>query len=345
VSDPLVEVTQLPIANNAFEVPKTAFIMPAAFSPTGSDVELELGMTFTIRAATDICGGIAGSVITIGTELVDSSFAAVPWGTEPAAPLASCDDEPAEPLPRRMDCPEVVEGLNEGFMSGGIERSFHVFLPSDHDPAAATPVVYLFHGLTSSPMYILDGSKMDQFVDELGFILVVPASYPEGAIEWDTASAADSPDLAFFDDLQMCVTTQLGGDPQRQYTAGLSAGSFQAMYLGLYRAETVAATAAFSTGLIAPVRQDAPQRPFLTAWGGPEDAAFEQNFAVLTAALNTELRALGHDVVTCDHGEGHVWMAEFTPWALEFMFAHALGDALAFSTLPAGFPDHCMILE
>lgn len=345
LSDDLLTATDLPITDGGFTLPATAFVLPAAFSPTGSDVDLELGLSFTVRASDDLCGGLSGSVITIGTDLVDSTFAAVPWGTEPAAPLASCDDAPAEPLPRRMDCPSLVAGRNEGFTSGGLERAFTVFLPTDHDPSVATPVVYLFHGLTSSAETILEYTAMADRVDELGFILIAPESHPDGAIEWDTASAADSPDLAFFDDLQRCVIEELGGDPQRQYTAGLSAGSFQAVYLGLYRAESVAAIAAFSTGLIAPVRQDAPLRPFLTTWGGPDDEAFGQNFQVLTQALNTELRALGHPVVTCDHGEGHTWTTEFTPWALAFLFAHTLGDPLAFDSLPAAFPQYCNILE
>lgn len=344
VSDALFTVTDLPIVDGTFTLPAQTFVLPGAYSPTGSDVDLILGMAFTVRGPDDMCGALVGDVVTIGTALEESTFAAVPWGTEPTAPAAACDDGPPAMLPRRVDCPAITAGRNTGFMSAGIERAFTVFLPTDHDPGQSTPVVFLYHGLTSNADAILDATQMADFVDDLGFILVVPESYPEGAIEWDTASAADSPDLAFFDDLQRCTISALGGDPARMYTAGLSAGSFQSVYLGLYRAETVAASVGFSTGLIAPVRQDAPPHPFLTAWGGPDDTAFDQNFEVLTGALNAELRALGHPVITCDHGQLHVWDADFTPWALQFLFAHALGDGLAFEALPDSFPDHCRIL-
>lgn len=344
VSDALFTVTDLPIVDGVFTLPEQTFVLPGPYSPTGSDVDLALGMTFTVRAADDMCGDLVGNVITLGTALEASTFAAMPWGTEPTVPAAACDDGPPTVFERRTDCPAIVAGRNMGFTSGGIERAFRVFLPADHDSATPAPVVFLYHGLTSDADAIINGTAMADFVDDMGFILIVPESYPEGAIEWDTASAADSPDLAFFDDLQMCAMSELGADPARMYTAGLSAGSFQSMYLGLYRAETVAASVGFSTGLIAPVRQDAPIRPFLTAWGGPDDLAFDQNFEVLTGALNAELRALDYPVITCNHGLLHVWESEFTPWALEFLFAHTLGDTLAFDALPESFPAYCEIL-
>lgn len=344
VSAPILVAEDLAVVDGAFEVPRTAFVMPAAFSPTGSDVQLELGMTLQIRAPDDLCGTVIGSVITIGTELEASTFAAVPWGTEPAAPLASCADVPAPPLPRRDSCPSLVEGPNTGFESAGLMREFLVFLPEGHDPQVPTPTIFLFHGLTASAEAMVESSAMDTFVDDLGFILIAPRSHEDGAIEWDSSSAGDNPDLAFFDDLSACAIESLGADPARLYTTGLSAGSMEASYLGLYRSEVVAATASLSTGLLAPVRQDAPPQPFLTAWGGAEDLAFDQNFEVLTQALNTELRALGHPVVTCNHGQEHYWRAEFTPWVLEFLLAHALGDALAFEALPDTFPDYCSIL-
>lgn len=344
LSEPILELSGIAIVDGRFLIPRTLFTMPGAFSPTGSDVDLDLELDVEVRGPTDLCGTVVGEVISINSTLEQSTFAAVPWGTEPAAPLASCDDQPAEPLPRREDCPDLVAGRNMGFMSGGIERAFHVFLPPDHDPETPTPLVLLYHGLTANVEGILAGTDMASFVDERGFILIAPESYPDGAIEWDTASAADSPDLAFFDDLHRCAIERLGADPARIYTTGLSAGSFQAMYLGLYRAEKVATSAGFSTGLIAPVRQDAPRRPFLTAWGGPNDVAAGQNFETLTQALNAGLRALDHPVVTCNHAQDHVWLPTFTPWVLDFLLAHTLGDDLAFEALPEAFPDYCEIL-
>ena len=52
--------------------------MPAQFSPTGSDVRLNLVFEGRIVSSEFACGRIRGSLLTIDTELVDSSFALEP---------------------------------------------------------------------------------------------------------------------------------------------------------------------------------------------------------------------------------------------------------------------------
>lgn len=343
LSAPLFEVTDLAVdpVNGTFTVPETTFTLPAAFSPSGSDVEVRMRLDATATAPEAFCGTVAGEVITIETPLNDSTFAALPWGFEGAQPPADCAGEGPRDYPRAEACPDLVAGLNT-ITTGEQTREFLVFLPANHDPTERWPLVLLHNGLGGTAQGIVDATQMDDFVDDLGFVLIAPDSYAGGGVEWDSLSPADSPDLALFDDLLRCSQDKLGVDPARIHVSGMSAGGLYTGYLAMYRAEVIASAVAGSGGLLAPVRADAPVPPFLMMWGGEADMAVDTDFNRTATEYLGHLAALGRPAIACNHGQGHEWLPEFTPWALEFLLAHRLGDDFAFSDpLPMSFPEFC----
>lgn len=343
LSEPLFEVNGLTVdaPSGAFLLPETTFILPAAFSPSGSDVEVRFSLAGVVTSPTTFCGTVAGEVVTIETPLNESTFAALPWGTEGPRPPADCDGEGPREYPRAESCPDLVAGLNT-IETGEQTRQFLLFLPADHDPAEAWPLVILHNGLGGTAQDILDATEMANHVDSLGFVLIAPESYEGGGVEWDSLSAADSPDLALFDDLLRCSQDKLGVDPARIHVTGMSAGGLYTSYLAMYRAEVIASAAAGSGGLLAPVRTDAPVPPFLMMWGGESDIAVDTDFNRTATEYLSILADLGRPALACNHNQGHEWFAEFTPWVLEFLFAHRLGQPFAFSDpLPESFPDYC----
>jgi len=348
VSEPIADagpVTISPLGTFVAESGDT--VMPAAFSPTGSDVRLNLIFEGRILSPTFVCGRIRGALLTINTDLVDSSFALEPWEGRSPVPPAYCEAREVEPCPRIApeQCPEVLEGLNEGFVSCEVPRTFEVHLPANHDPNRSWPLLYLYHGLGGSHEGMAMYTGLLNLIDELGFILVVPSS-TDLPVEWEQFTLRDNLDLAWFDDTKNCLETQLGADPNRVYVSGMSAGGLYASYLGLMRSAVIAATAPMSGGLIINYPPNTERAlPFMASWGGETDYAVEQNFHTFAVALLDDLGRRNHLVIACDHGGGHVWDPALNRAMWRFFNDHPLdGEPRTYADgLPDEFPEYCSV--
>jgi polyhydroxybutyrate depolymerase len=134
--------------------------------------------------------------------------------------------------------------------SGGMARTFSVYVPAKYVAATSTPdtLVFVFHGLTETATgnglsidYI---SQMDPVSDAQGFLVV----YPQGiGNSWNAgrccgqAVSSNVDDVGFFDDMVAWVESKYCVDPKRVYAAGLSNGGFFSNRLACERANVVAA--------------------------------------------------------------------------------------------------------
>ncbi len=243
-------------------------------------------------------------------------------------------------------CPELIDGLNEGFVSCEVGRTFEIHLPRDHDPEESWPVLYVYHGLGGSHEGMAQYTGLLELIDELGVILVVPSS-TRLPVEWEQFTLRDNLDLAWFDDTLNCMQDQLGVDPNRVYISGMSAGGLYASYLGLIRSTVIAASAPMSGGLIINYPPTERAAPMMFSWGGPDDFAVEQNFDVFARNFIEDLKTGGHFTIACDHGGGHIWDRAINRAMWRFFTDHPLdveGNPYA-DGLPDGFPDYCEIVE
>lgn len=135
--------------------------------------------------------------------------------------------------------------------SGGMARTFHVYVPAKYAEATSTPdtLVFVFHGYTqvgtgntvTSIEYL---SQMDPVSDAQGFLLVYPDGYMNS---WNAgrccgaAVTSNVDDVGFFDAMLAWVESKYCVDPKRVYAAGLSNGGFFSNRLGCERANVVAA--------------------------------------------------------------------------------------------------------
>ncbi len=345
VSEALSTVTDISVdPAGAFTADFGAFVLPAAFSPTAGDVELELVLSARRTEEGAFCGGVTGAVVTLDTVITESTFGAATEGPAPGA----CPGGAATMLPRIEDCPTIEPGRVAGFVSGGVERNFELHVPGDHQEGEKLPLVFLHHGVAGEPDpwgnvdSIVDSSEMPALVDTLRFILVVPNSRGL-AVEWAQNAEGDNEDLAFFDDAITCLDAQYGVDRDRIYAMGLSGGGIYTTYLALRRADALAAVAAMSPALTIPYADPEPAIPFLVAWGGVADEAFGQDFNANALRLIDTLTSGGHEVVACNHGEEHAWATAGSEWMLRFALDHPRGVTPPpyADGLPDAFPEFC----
>ncbi|MEE2789532.1 MAG: PHB depolymerase family esterase [Myxococcota bacterium] len=350
ISDVFATMTDVPVKEDGtFQAKFPTAFLPKDFSPSGSEVELALTLNGVIQTENSFCGGVVGRLINLESEIEASTFAAVPWdmrGDE--TPIKCGQVEIGEACPRvgADMCPDFEDGDN-AFDSCGLKRTVRVRLPTTYDPSKRYKTVILFHGFDVDPDDIEEDTGMQRLVDAFDFVLIMPYSQPFG-VEWDQLSWRDNADVALVDDLMTCAKAKLSADPERLYLAGDSGGGLFATYLTLLRGDVIAATAINSGGLFI----DLPPKktravPMIWGWGGECDLSRGQSFN--TFALNgiPKLGRNGNFIVKCNHDTGHEWKPRFSPWMVEFLFAHTLSDTTSpwAAGLSDSLPSYCEIHE
>jgi polyhydroxybutyrate depolymerase len=144
----------------------------------------------------------------------------------------------------------AMHGLHDvTIQSGGMARTFHVYVPASYDASKPSMVVFVFHGYTQhgvgSDIFAIEYvSQMDPVADAQGFLVV----YPDGVQNsWNAgtccggAVTAMVDDVGFFDDMLAKISSTYCLDPKKVYAAGLSNGGFFSNRLGCERANVVAA--------------------------------------------------------------------------------------------------------
>ena len=159
-----------------------------------------------------------------------------------------------------MICPTGAKpGLAiETMESGGIQRSYRLYVPASYDASKPLPLLLNFHGLGSTAEQQELYSGFTAVADREGFILVSPDGL--GLIhEWHVFGP-DEPgyvdDIAFVDALIDRVSSEACVDPQRIYADGISNGGAITSLLGC----NLDRIAAIATVAGAPYSQDVCQR-------------------------------------------------------------------------------------
>ena len=264
-------------------------------------------------------------------------------------------------------CGALKAGLVTNFSVDGEPRAFMLSLPDGAEDGGPWPVVFNWHGYgdTAFNMNMLLLSEVDD--PAFPFILVTPDDLnlqPPDGLDWDMLTVNDpNREARLFDEVLGCIDERYGVDPDRVYSVGFSAGAITSDMLGALRGDQLAAVVSFSgayfsnpdtaallgtlSGFVSwpePVEASYAQ---LMSYGGPNDS-----FAMVVVTLQFDQAALGdapyltargHDVVLCNHNQGHtIPAALMAPRIVEFLEAHPRGVPSPFMAgLPAGYPDYC----
>lgn len=270
-------------------------------------------------------------------------------------------------------CEAVQAGVNTGFMVDGLARSFILTLPNDIATGGPFPVVFNWHGLgdTAANMnQLLSGS-----VNMAGFhfILVTPEdssfSLYGQSVDWEVfvVNADTNREVRLFDEVLTCLRSKYAVDDDRIHSVGFSLGSIVTDMLGTVRGDQLASLVTYSgayfsnpdnvatLGMLsgsvswpAPTHSNGYAQLFLH--GGVNDTYSLQvvviHFDVFAANDAQYLNGLGHDVVICDHGQGHTAPVPgmTAVQALEFLKDHPRGvvsSPYATGGLPTDFASYC----
>jgi len=116
-------------------------------------------------------------------------------------------------------------------MTGGANRPYSVRLPAGYDPMRAYPVIVLLHGCGSGTNNV--AMEKSTAADA---ILIRGTGSASGTC-WDTA--ANGPDVAFFDAMVADVKARFCSDEHRFFAVGYSSGSWLANQLTCIRADVL----------------------------------------------------------------------------------------------------------
>lgn len=144
--------------------------------------------------------------------------------------------------------------------SGGIERSYAVYLP-DHREAGARGVVLDLHGSGSHPAQELIVSGLAAVAEERGLAVLLPVAvvpFPAGGHTWNVPREPGRPDdVGYLIDLLDDAALRYGLDTDRVWVTGFSGGARLASAFADRHPERVAALAAVG-GLRAPAGDGEP---------------------------------------------------------------------------------------
>jgi len=169
-----------------------------------------------------------------------------PMAAETDAPIAPGDDAATTPagsagcgMAAGMALGEWVEQTLE---SGGVMRTYDVWLPAGYDPMRPYPVDYQWHGCSDGPERENNNVPMER---QSGGDAIHVRGRAVGRC-WDTA--AMGPDVAFFDALVVAIESRFCADPARRWATGYSGGAFMTHRLACVRGAALRGVATIAGG-------------------------------------------------------------------------------------------------
>lgn len=152
-------------------------------------------------------------------------------------------------------CAQAGQWTTGSFSNTYGTREYKLWLPTDHTPGSAMPLVMVLHGCGSSAQKIAEVTRFNALADREGVVVV----YPEQTIwaslflcwNWGSPShqTRDTGEPSILMGILRQVAAAYGTDPHRQYVAGFSAGAAITAILAACNADSFAAAALHSGGM------------------------------------------------------------------------------------------------
>jgi polyhydroxybutyrate depolymerase len=119
--------------------------------------------------------------------------------------------------------------------SGGLERTYRLYLPSNYDPSKPLPLVIALHGGFGTGAIMEKQTRLDTLADGARFIVAYPdgfkRSWNAGDQCCDPARKQHVDDIGFMRDLIAKIGSDYKVDPARVYGTGFSNGGMLLHYI------------------------------------------------------------------------------------------------------------------
>jgi len=144
------------------------------------------------------------------------------------------------------------QNYTDSIVSGGINRTFRIYIPKSCDSGKPCPLVLNFHGNTQTSISFEEKNKYRQIADTAGFILITPDGlidprFPKSGQGWNVFSCcATQNDVLFVSNLMDHSIKQFNIDTTRIYASGFSLGGFFVYDLACNLSNRIAAFASVS---------------------------------------------------------------------------------------------------
>ena len=147
--------------------------------------------------------------------------------------------------------------IDASFMSGGVNRTYRLYVPLKYDSAHATsvPLIMNFHGLGSTSTQQESYGDFRKIADTANFIVVQPQGLVQSYIGqngWNNffAPAQSAPDLNFTSSLIDTLKSQYNINLSRVYSTGMSNGGFMSYVVACQLSGRFAAVASVSGSMV-----------------------------------------------------------------------------------------------
>lgn len=108
----------------------------------------------------------------------------------------------------------------------GVQRDYLLSIPADYDAAKPAPLLFDFHGFTSSMQEQAGYTRLDQQGGERGYVVITPNGTGDLLRRWSLVpSAVANPDVAFVQAMLRTTNHALCIDPRRVFSTGISNGA------------------------------------------------------------------------------------------------------------------------
>ncbi|MEO8761946.1 MAG: T9SS type A sorting domain-containing protein [Bacteroidia bacterium] len=139
-------------------------------------------------------------------------------------------------------------------ISGGVKRSYILYIPAIYNASHATPLVFNFHGYTSTNVQQAFYANFSPVADTANFIIVLPQGLSTGGntgwANFGTVASA-SADINFVSNLIDTLSAQYNVNSNRIYSTGLSNGGFMSYDLACFLNNRFAAIASVAGSMVA----------------------------------------------------------------------------------------------
>ena len=136
----------------------------------------------------------------------------------------------------------------------GVNRSYRLYIPALYSSSNAVPLVFNFHGYTSTNQQQEVYADFRGIADTANFIIVHPQGLDiGGGTGWNTFAAVSTNqgDLNFVEKMLTKISSDYNIDQDRIYSTGMSNGGFMSYDLACFMSNRFAAIASVTGGMTA----------------------------------------------------------------------------------------------